>query len=243
VDVPTSNTFYSYIRCLACLGITSGYPCGGPGEPCPGQYFRPNNNITRGQLTKIVSSSVRYSQPIASTQQSFADVPINSTFWLWIERAYAYGILSGYPCGSVPFEPCDAIGRPYFRPNANATRGQISKIVASAAGFTEPVSQQSYQDVPPTDTFYAYIQRLSNRAIISGYPCGSPGEPCVPPANLPYFRPNNDTTRGQMSKIGANAFFPGCNPRTLPPPPPPATPPDKQSRVVRIVASAPNCGP
>jgi subtilisin-like proprotein convertase family protein len=245
VDVPGNSTFYSFIRCLACFGIVSGYPCGGPGEPCPGNYFRPNNTVTRGQLAKIVSSSARYAQPIASTQQSFTDVPINSTFWLFIERAYAYGLFNGYACGSNPYEPCDPIHRPYFRPNANATRGQIAKIVATAAGFIEPIppSQQSFQDVPPGSTFWEYVQRLSNRGIIGGYPCGSPGEPCVPPSNLPYFRPNNDTTRGQMSKIAANAFFPGCNPRILSPPPPPPSGQEKQSATLRLVAYAPSCGP
>ena len=54
-DVPVGSTFYDYIRCLACRGIVSGYPCGGPGEPCPGAYFRPGNNVTRGQVSKIVS--------------------------------------------------------------------------------------------------------------------------------------------------------------------------------------------
>ena len=40
-DVPVGSTFYDYIRCLACRGIVGGYPCGGPGEPCPGHYYRP----------------------------------------------------------------------------------------------------------------------------------------------------------------------------------------------------------
>jgi hypothetical protein len=56
-DVPVGSTFYDYIRCLACRGIISGYPCGGPGEPCPGQYYRVGNNVTRGQTAKIVASS------------------------------------------------------------------------------------------------------------------------------------------------------------------------------------------
>jgi len=34
----------------------------------------------------------------------------------------------------------------------------------------------------------------------------------MPPANLPYFRPNNNATRGQTSKIVSNTFFPDCNP-------------------------------
>jgi hypothetical protein len=55
--------------------------------------------------------------------------------------------------------------------------------------------------VPPSSTFYPYIQRLNGRGIINGYACGSPGEPCVAPQNRPYFRPNNNVTRGQISKI------------------------------------------
>ena len=85
-DVPVGSTFYDYIRCLACRGIVGGYPCGGPGEPCPGQYYRPGNNVTRGQVTKIVSESAGFADAVPSTQQTFEDVPTGSTFWLWIER-------------------------------------------------------------------------------------------------------------------------------------------------------------
>jgi hypothetical protein len=56
-DVPPTNTFYPFVRCLACQGIISGYPCGGTGEPCNANddpYFRPNAYVTRGQLAKIV---------------------------------------------------------------------------------------------------------------------------------------------------------------------------------------------
>ena len=48
--------------------------------------------------------------------------------------------------------------------------------------------------------------------IVGGYPCGGPAEPCVGPTNRPYFRPNNPVTRGQMSKIAAQTFFPNCPP-------------------------------
>lgn len=33
---------------------------------------------------------------------------------------------------------------------------------------------------------------------------------CSPILRRYPFRPNNDATRGQVSKIVANAFFPGC---------------------------------
>jgi hypothetical protein len=99
---------------------------------------------------------------------------------------------------------------PYFRPNNNATRGQISKIVSNAAGFFDPPGRPLFWDVSIWSPFYTYTNRLASRGIISGYPCGGPQEPCIPPDNLPYFRPNNNATRGQTSKIVANTFFPDC---------------------------------
>ena len=100
---------------------------------------------------------------------------------------------------------------PYFRPNNNSTRGQISKIVSNAAGYTDTPSGQQFQDVPPGSTYYTYIYRLVSRSIMAGYPCGGAGEQCIPPANRPYFRPNNNATRGQTSKIVANTFYPNCS--------------------------------
>jgi len=211
VDVPADNTFYTFIRCLACRGIVGGYPCGGPGEPCPGNYYRPNNNVTRGQTSKIVSESAGFADVIPSSQQTFEDVPPGSTFALWVERLAGRGIIGGYPCGG-PFEPCVAPGnRPYFRPGNNVTRGQLSKITSGAAGWSETPTGQTFEDVAPGSTFYLYIERMASRGIISGYPCGGPFEPCVGPGNRPYFRPNNNATRGQMAKIAAQAFFPNCS--------------------------------
>ena len=118
--------------------------------------------------------------------------------------------MGGYQCGLRPTEPCVPPGnRPYFRPNENATRGQISKIVSNAAGFQEPVSGQFYADVTVDNPFYNEIMRLTNRGVMSGYPCGGPGEPCDS-ENRPYFRWGNTVTRGQASKIVANTFFPNC---------------------------------
>jgi hypothetical protein len=64
--------------------------------------------------------------------------------------------------------------------------------------------------VPPGSPFYIYVERIASRGIVGGYACGGAGEPCIPPANRAYFRPANATTRGQISKIAALAFFPGC---------------------------------
>jgi hypothetical protein len=143
----------------------------------------------------------------------FEDVPPTNPYYVWVQRMANRGLISGYPCGG-PGEPCVPPGNlAYYRPDANATRGQIAKIVSNGAGFSEPPVGQLFEDVPPTQTFYEWIQRLANRGVMGGYPCGGPGELCIAPDNRPYFRWYNDATRGQVAKIVANTFFPGCNPR------------------------------
>jgi hypothetical protein len=199
-DVCPDFWAYPYIECLASRGILSGYADG---------TFRPNNPITRGQLSKVVSNAAGFSEN--HTTQSFADIPVGSTFYLFIQRLASREIVGGYPCGGAG-EPCGPGSLPYFRPNADTTRGQISKIVSSARGYTDTPGSQSFQDVPPGSTFYLWVQRLFMHGVMSGYPCGGAGEPCVPPGNLPYFRPSNNGTRAQVSKIVANAFFPECQP-------------------------------
>jgi|GEM_PF-1645695 len=121
---------------------------------------------------------------------TFTDVPNTHTFYASVRCLACRGIVSGYADGT-------------FRPDNLVTRGQLAKIVSNAAAFTEPPGSQIFQDVAPDHTFYEWINRLTNRGYMSGYTCGSPGEPCV--NNRPYFRPFNNATRAQTSKIVSNA--------------------------------------
>lgn len=198
--MPQGSTFYTFIRCLACRNIISGYSDG---------TFRPGNDITRGQIAKMVSNSAGFGEDAGD--QIYEDVPTDSPFYLWINRLSRRGHMGGYQCGLVPEEPC--IGpdnKPYFRPSANATRGQLAKIVSNAAGLVGDPSNLFYTDVPQDHPFYVWIMRLTELGVMSGYECGSiEGEPCDS-ENRPYFRPFNNVTRGQASKIVANTFFPGC---------------------------------
>jgi hypothetical protein len=200
-DVDQNNPFYANIRCLACRQIVSGYADG---------TFRWGADVTRGQLAKIIAGAANLQTGIPSTQQTFEDVPNANTFWLFIERLSEAGAISGYACGG-PGEPCGLGNRPYFRWGANATRGQISKITAVTAGWNGPIpsTRQTFSDVPSANPFWLWIEELAARNIISGYGCGGPGEPCDPPQR-PYFRWGANATRGQMSKIAANTFYPNC---------------------------------
>jgi hypothetical protein len=174
-DVPVGSTFYPYVTCLITKDIVSGYPDG---------TFRPNNNVTRGQAAKIVANAGGYNDRIPVARQTFRDVPNTQPFWLYIERAAAHGILAGYPDGT-------------FHPNNNVTRGQLAKIAAKAAGYSEPVTTQTFRDVPVGNPFYLYIERMAQRHLISGYPDGT-------------FRPTANLTRGQAAKIVSNTLLPDC---------------------------------
>ncbi|MDQ5822964.1 MAG: S-layer homology domain-containing protein [Chloroflexota bacterium] len=117
--------------------------------------------------------------PPSNCNIQFSDVPPGSTFYQYVQCLACKSILGGYADGT-------------FRSNNDVTRGQLSKIVANAAGFTEPVSGQTFADVPTDSPFYTFIERMARRGIIGGYADGA-------------FRPNSPATRGQISKIVSNA--------------------------------------
>jgi N-acetylneuraminic acid mutarotase len=163
-DVHPSDFFYTSVMYLACHGVISGYADG---------TFRPFNDITRGQLTKIVVLAEGWT--LSCPTQHFNDVPPTDTFFCYVETAYGHGVISGYSDGT-------------FRPYNNVTRGQICKVVVLAETWTLTCPTQHFSDVPPTDTFFCYIETAFGHGIISGYADGT-------------FRPYNNTTRGQLSKI------------------------------------------
>lgn len=184
-DVAEGSTFYAPVQCLVCRGILSGYQDG---------TFRPNDGVTRGQLSKIVSNASGYDDPVSS--QTFSDVAPGDTFYIYIERMMMHGVIGGYQDGT-------------FRPGNPATRGQIAKIVSKARGWEDPMSSQTFEDVLPDSTFYLWVENLSRYGVISGYPCGGEGEPCGAESK-PYFRTGSNATRGHVAKIVSNTFLPNC---------------------------------
>jgi hypothetical protein len=165
-DVHSTDYFYQSVSYLYCHGAISGYADG---------TFRPYNNTTRGQLSKIVVLAEGWSINTTGGPH-FSDVPESNPFYQYIETAYNHSVISGYSDGT-------------FRWGNNVTRGQLSKIVVSAEGWAiDTTGGPHFTDVPPSDPFYAHIETAYNRGIISGYSDGT-------------FRPGNNATRGQISKI------------------------------------------
>jgi hypothetical protein len=110
----------------------------------------------------------------------FIDVPPSDVFYPYIETAYNRHVISGYADGT-------------FLAGSSVTRGQLCKIVVNSEGWT--INTQGgphFTDVPQSDPFYGFVETAYNRGNISGYADGT-------------FRPGNNATRGQISKIVYNA--------------------------------------
>jgi|GEM_PF-3704825 len=218
------TVYYHNIRCLACPGVISGTegnsfyfnPCIRQYEDKDLSYFRPCIDITRGQVAKFVSNAAGFYDPIPDTQQTFQDVPPEHPFWLWIERLVLHEVVVGYE-GPIM---CPGGGRCY-RPSDAATRGQVMKMVALAAELGEPITGQSFADVPTDHPFYLEIERVKLNGGVGAYmshPCGTGAiNPCTDQEEVcdklcrPYFRPCLPMKRDEATKPNAVIFFPDCH--------------------------------
>lgn len=170
-DVPPDHPFYSYVECLSRAGVVGGYPDGN---------FYPGNTVTRAQFVKMVVLAMRF--PLSSPPEpTFSDVGPDNDYYQYVETAAARGLIGGYQDGT-------------FRPNANVTRGQMSKVIVLAGRqrwnwqINTNGGPHFPQDVPEGSLYYDYVETAYNLGLITGYDAG-------------YFYPNSDATRGQASKI------------------------------------------
>lgn len=85
-------------------------------------------------------------------------------------------------------------------PTSSSPGGGRGLVAAQEAQIPYP-PVQDFQDVPTSSSFYPYLHNLYVDGIVGGYACGGPGEPCIGPANLPYYRPNATVSRQQMTKF------------------------------------------
>jgi hypothetical protein len=170
-DVNPTDYFYAPVLDLYSRGAIAGYPDG---------TFRPYNNITRGQIAKVVVLALQWPQANPATG-TFSDVAPGSTFFPYVETAVQHGVISGYPDGT-------------YRPNNDLTRGQIAKIMVMAQqwALANPATA-TFSDVPVGSTFFQYVETAVTHTLLSGYPDGT-------------FRPNTTATRGQASKIIYNGI-------------------------------------
>ncbi len=197
-DVPEHSTYFLPVTYLVSRGWIQGYN--------NGTVFQPYNNATRAHVAKLVAQAIGATDP-PGMANTFEDVPPDHPFYDWIENLARRGVMGGYPCGASD-EPCvPPTNKPYFRPYNLTTRGQTAKIIVNGFNFTGGTGTQTFEDVPPSHTFYPFVQQISTRGIVGGYPCGtSPAGNCKA-SKRPYFLPSNNVNRGQLTKFVYNSLF------------------------------------
>jgi uncharacterized protein (DUF1800 family) len=136
---------------------------------------------------KASGQAGRIAATAASPLPGFSDVATNNPFFTEISNIAFRQITVG--CGGGNF--C---------PNDNVTRAQMAAFIVRSLGEFNPPppAQQRFNDVPPSDPFYAFIDRLAALGITVG--CGG-GNYC----------PNDFVTRGQMAAFiirGVGIFNP-----------------------------------
>jgi hypothetical protein len=96
-------------------------------------------------------------------QVIFSDVPAGSWYQEAINKLVAINVFSGYSDGS-------------FKPNQTITRAEFAKVISLAQNrVLVDSSTPSFNDVNPSDWYYAYIETAKANGTVQGYADGSYG--------------------------------------------------------------------
>ena len=146
-DVAPDAWYNNAISTLTKMGIINGYEDG---------TFRPNNPITRAELTKMAVSFFSSADQFFGQTPSFSDVPADAWYTRFIAAAEELGLINGYPDGT-------------FRPNNYITRAETCTIVNRTLGrgphkdHLLPYAEMiNWPDNTPDAWYYAQIQEASN---------------------------------------------------------------------------------
>ncbi len=178
-DVPASSSQHGFVVKLFRNAVTSG---------CAGKLYCPNDPVTRAQMAVFLLRSEHGSAyvPPAATGTVFADVSASAFAAAWIERLYVEGITGG--CSTSPLLYC---------PSASVTRAQMAVFLLKGehgiAYVPPPATGTVFTDVPASNSFAPWIERLNAEGITAG--CGG-GNYC----------PAIAVTRGQMAVFLVTTF-------------------------------------
>ena len=177
LDVPMSNAFYTDIGKISAKGVTLG---------CDPQNYCPAAAVTRAQMAVFIVRALGVLNPPPPASQRFQDVPPSNFAYAFIEELARRGITLG--CTANNFCPDDPV-----------TREQMAAFIVRALGEFNPPppASQRFNDVPPSNPFYNFIDRLAALGITMG---------CQ--ASPPLYCPSDPVARDQMAAFLNRAF--GC---------------------------------
>jgi len=167
-DVSDAHWAAGVIEELCLKGYINGYPDG---------TFKPDNNITRAEMTKILVK-VQGLEEAASDSPQFKDVNPSDWYYGYIEAAARAGLVKGYETGE-------------FRPNQRITREEIAALICRAMGKESEAASLANARTDFTDDqdiaawARGYIVIEFREGIVNGYPDQS-------------FGPKKNATRAEV---------------------------------------------
>lgn len=180
-DVKESDWFYGTLSNVISKGIISGYPDG---------TFKPQNNITKAEFTKMLLNSLDI---YISNGSTFQDMEGHWAEYL-IYTAWSKGIIRKADFGAEEYS--DNVS--YF-PDSEITRIEMARMAVRAAGLGKEAMKMSGEttgfpddkDILSEDKGYALM--ASQNGIINGYTDKT-------------FKPNGKATRAEAAQIIVNTI-------------------------------------
>lgn len=171
-DVPLTHPFADYIFLMKSNSIADN--CSDLNQYCP------EANTTRAQMALFIVRKLMSGDVFTyTTRPYFTDVPATHPQFAHIQKLRDLGITSG--CTATTYCPDDSV-----------TRGQMAAFIIrarlgirSGATFTYPTTQ-AFSDVPSSDLFFSFIQKMKEFGITSG-------------CTATEYCAGGLTTRGQMA--------------------------------------------
>lgn len=80
-----------------------------------------------------------------------------------------------------------------FKPDANITRAEFTKLVVKTMGLSEAAYENTYYDVTSDDWFAGFVQTAKNEGYVTGFDG--------------LFRPDDFITREEIAKIIVSAYY------------------------------------
>ena len=152
------------ITSLAAKKIINGYP---------DKTFRPNNNISREEVSKILSI---YMGEKEVENDKLSDIE-NRWSTKFIKHLVSEEIITGYPDGT-------------FKPSNNVTRAEFATIAYKYLERENKLVEGQINKLSDIESHWAKenIEGIAKLGYITGYPDGT-------------FKPNSPITRAEVSKI------------------------------------------
>ncbi|SHH11776.1 Prenyltransferase, beta subunit [Thermosyntropha lipolytica DSM 11003] len=137
-DLSSSHWAYQAVFSLLQKGVVGGYP---------DHTFRPEKALSRAEFARILCSALQL-QPVAPERgKGFKDVPEGYWATSYIETAYAYGYMRGYPDGS-------------FNPEGKIRGSELAAVLCQILKLEKPLSYEG-------ERWYSfYVEEAGKRGLL-----------------------------------------------------------------------------